>query len=243
MYDELYVSKGNKNSGIEINSNVKSLENEKNIICKAYNLLKESFDEITSVDVILNKNIPMQAGLGGGSTDCTAFIMCMKELFNLDLSIKQMQDLGVKLGADVPASFCDKPIIAKGIGEVIEELSSSFRYHIIIIKPKFSCDTKEMYRKLDCETRAKQNYNSNDMKRAIENKDIDKLSKNLYNVFENCIQGIDTIKNELVAAGALNSLMTGSGSCVYGIFKDKKRAKIAYRNLAKNYETYFCITM
>ena len=71
--------------------------------------------------------------------------------------------------------------------------------------------------------------------------DIKSLAKNLYNVFESSIDNIEIYKEKLKDMGALNSLMTGSGSCVYGVFKDKYQAKDAYRNLKRNYETYFCI--
>lgn len=241
LYDELYIEKGNEEEGIIIHSNVKFLEDDKNIICTAYNLLKSKFDSITSVNVILKKNIPMKAGLGGGSTDCATFIKCMNELFKLNLSLKQMQDIGTKIGADVPAAFCSRSLIARGIGEVIEEIESTVKYYLVIIKPNFSCDTKEMYKKLDNTSEIKQMYNSNLVKLAIENNDIKSLAKNLYNVFESSIDNIEIYKEKLKDMGALNSLMTGSGSCVYGVFKDKYQAKDAYSNLKRNYETYFCI--
>lgn len=200
------------------------------------------FPDITQVKVELNKKIPMQAGLGGGSADCATFIMCMNELFELGMNIIQMQDIGVKLGADVPASFYNKPIIAKGIGELIQEIGSDFKFYIVIIKPELSCDTKKMYEKLDNTNYISQKYNSDIIRCAIENEDIEILSKNLYNVFENSVYDIDKIKQELIDSGASNALMSGSGSCVYGIFRNKNEAKRAYRYLKQKYETYFCIT-
>ena len=243
LYDELYIKRGNLTSGICIKSNVKELENADNIICKAYHLLKEEFYGISSVCVDLKKNIPMQAGLGGGSSDCAKFIEGMNKLFGLGLTEEKMRIIGARLGADVPAAFYDMPIIARGIGERIEKISSNFRFYLVLIKPAFSCDTKAMYDKLDNTSDIVQHYNSDCVKCAIQNNDIESIARNLYNVFENSVDKIDEIKRHLIDKGALNALMTGSGSCVYGIFKDKQKAKSAYKDLKKIYESYFCVTM
>lgn len=166
----------------------------------------------------------------------------MNELFSLDLSNNKMQEIGLSLGADVPAAFCNEVLIARGIGEKIEKINSKIKYYIIIIKPDFSCNTKEMYNKLDNTSEIKQKYNSENIKNAIINKNIEILAENLYNVFENNIDEIEILKKRLLKEGALGALMTGSGSCIYGIFKDKLQAKVAYNNLKKEYDTYFCIT-
>ena len=243
LYDEVFAQKGNEDAGIVIKSNVLPLEGEENIICKVYYFLKEQFDEIKSVNVKLKKNIPMQAGLGGGSADCATFINCMNELFKLNLSRKDMKEIGVKFGADVPSSFCNKPVVVRGIGEKIEEFQSDFRFYLCLIKPSFSCDTQKMYERLDNTNLIKQKYNSDIVKWAIQNKDIEILTKNVYNVFENSVDCIYEVKQELINQGALCSLMTGTGSCVYGIFKNRYDAKKAYNNLRKKYESYFCFTI
>lgn len=241
LYDEIILKKVPEN-GIKISSNIKELESEDNIICRAYNLLKEKFDGITGVHINLKKNIPMQAGLAGGSTDCASFIEGMNELFSLNLSLNEMQEIGAGLGADVPPCFYKSSVIARGIGDIIEKIDGKIKFYLVIIRPKFSCNTKEMYEKLDNTCDIKQNFNSETVKKAIKNKNIENVAKNLYNVFENGISNIEYLKQDILNTGALGVLMTGSGSCVYGIFKDKDMAKIAYRSLKQRYETYFCIT-
>lgn len=154
-----------------------------------------------------------------------------------------MQDIGVKLGADVPACFFKRPIIARGIGEEIEEIKSNMKYYIVIIKPIFSCNTKEMYERFDRTLDFKQEYNSERVKCAIQNKDINQISRNLYNVFENAVDGVNDVKNEFIKLGAKGTLMTGSGSCIYGIFDEKNIAKDAYRILKELYNTYFCVAI
>lgn len=109
-----------------------------------------------------------------------------------------MQQIGVRLGADVPACFYNKPISATGIGEIIEEIDTSLKYYLCIIRPKFSCNTKLMFEKIDETNEIKQEYNSEKVKQSIENKNIEELGKNLYNVFENCVENIENVKKELI---------------------------------------------
>ena len=149
LYDEIYISKTDKHDDIEIDINVPSLQKEENIIFKAYKLLKDKFNNITGVNVILKKNIPMQAGLAGGSTDCASFILGMNKLFDLNLNKESMIEIGKRLGADVPQGFFNTPIVARGIGEIIEKIKTDIKYYILLLKPEFSCNTKEMFKKLD----------------------------------------------------------------------------------------------
>jgi len=166
----------------------------------------------------------------------------MNKLFSLGLNLEEIQKIGIKLGADVPAAFFDTPLIARGIGEKIEVINTKFKFYIIIIKPSFSCSTKDMYNKLDNESQIKQKYNSDIVKNMFINRNVKGIAENLYNVFENGVNDIEKIKDELIKTGALGSLMSGSGSCVYGIFDNKLSAKKAFKILNKKYETYFCVT-
>lgn len=244
LYDELYIRKL-KTDKFELKTNVEEINNEENIIYKAYIKLKEKYKDIKGVQIVLNKKIPMQAGMAGGSTDCASFISGMNKLYNLKLSKSEMEAIGKSLGADVVPCFYNKALKAEGIGEIITKINTGFKYYILIIKPKLSCNTKELYQKLDEENDIKQIDNTNKIIEALENNNIELLSNNLYNVFENAIKEkdiIETIKDELIKNGALGSLMTGSGSCVYGIFKDKKTAKLAYGTLKNKYQTYICIS-
>lgn len=165
----------------------------------------------------------------------------MNKIFDLKLSQNQMIEIGKRLGADVPATFFNVPIIARGIGEKIEKINSNFKYYIVIVKPKFSCNTKMMYEKLDKEN-LEQKINSVKIKMALEKNDIKQISKNMYNVFEIEVENIENIKKDIIFAGANASLMTGSGSAVFGIFEDKKKAKRAYKILSEKYKTFYCIS-
>lgn len=242
LYDELIISKTNEHDNIKINTNIEVLKGEDNIIFKCYEILKNKFDKIGGIEVELKKNIPMQAGLAGGSTDCGAFIEGMNELFCLNLSKKEMLEIGVTLGADVPQSLYNIPIIARGIGEKIEEIKSNAKFNILVIKPDFICNTKEMFEKIDSKDLGGQEYNTSKMKQALESENIQQIAKKLYNVFELTIENAEQIKREIIEAGAIGTLMSGSGSTFFGIFENKEKAKEGFRKLNKKYETYYCLS-
>jgi len=239
LYDELYISK-TKEDGIKIKSNIESLNNDENIIYKAYIRLKEKYKNITGVKVVLNKKIPMQAGMAGGSTDCASFVLGMNKLFELNLSDSEIIDISKSLGADVVPCLYNRALLAEGIGDKVTIIKTDFKYYIVIIKPNISCDTKQMYRMLDGQNEEVQKDNTDKIIKGLENNNVKNITDNLYNVFETAISNIDMLKEELKNNGALGSLMTGSGSCVYGIFDDKIKAKNAYRILKNKYLTYIC---
>ena len=99
----------------KLNINIRELDNKENIIYKAYVKLKERYKTITGVEITVKKNIPMQAGMAGGSTDCAAFIIAMNKLFDLKLSKKEIESFGKSFGADVVPCFYNKAIKAEGI--------------------------------------------------------------------------------------------------------------------------------
>lgn len=238
LYDEIYIYKTNNNN-FELETNIEELNNKDNIIYKAYIKLKKRFKHISGVKVVLNKKIPMQAGMAGGSTDCASFILGMNKLFNLNLNKNEINNLGKNLGADVVPCLYNKAILAEGIGDVITKIDTNFKYYILVIKPKLSCNTGEMFRRLDTRERILRTDNTENVIKALENNDIELLSNNLYNTFEEVVDA-KPIKNELIKNKAIGALLTGSGSCVYGIFKNKEDVKFAYNNLKNKYKTYIC---
>jgi len=238
LYDELYIYKTDNND-FELETNIDVLNNKENIIYKAYVKLKERFKQVSGVKVVLSKRIPMQAGMAGGSTDCASFILGMNKLFDLNLSKNDMISLGRSLGADVVPCLYNKAVLAEGIGDIITKIDTNFKYYIVVIKPELSCNTGEMFKKLDSRERIFKIDNSQNVIEALENNNIELLSNNLYNAFEEVVD-LKQIKDELIKNNAQGSLLTGTGSCVYGIFKNKEDAKFAYNNLKDRYKTYIC---
>ena len=181
LYDEIYIKK-TETDDFKLNINVKELNTKENIIYKTYVKLKGQYKTITGIEVTVNKKIPMQAGMAGGSTDCAAFIIAMNKLFDLKLTKKEMEFLGKSLGADVVPCFYNKAVKAEGIGDIITNIDTDFKYYMVIIKPEISCNTKEMFQKLDTEKGIQQLHTSENIIKALENKDIHLLANNLYNV-------------------------------------------------------------
>lgn len=244
LYDEIYVRK-TKTNDFEIKTNIEELNNKENIIYKAYIKLREKYEKIKGIQVILNKRIPMQAGLAGGSADCASFILCMNKLFDLKLSKGEIELMGRGLGADVVPCLYEKATLVEGVGDIVTGLDTNFKYYIVIIKPEINCNTSEMYKKFDEISVRNQMDTTSNIIKGLKNEDLTLVAKNLYNSFEYVVNEkdvIDNIKNELIENGAIGSLMTGSGSCVYGIFKDKEIAKRAYKLLKQKYQTYICTT-
>lgn len=204
LYDELYISKTQTNE-IEIETNVSELNNKENIIYKAYQLLKERYKEITGVHVKLKKKIPMQAGLAGGSTDCASFLLGMNQLFHLKLSKAEIEEIGKSLGADVVPCFYNT-VKGEGIGEIITPIHTNLKYYLVIIKPTICCSTKELFEKIDKQRNRKQSNQSNKIKEALEQNQLEIVANHLYNVFEEVIEEkelIQTIKEELIQEGAI----------------------------------------
>ncbi len=242
LYDEMYIEKI-ATGEFELETNIESLNTNDNIIYKAYLALKEKYENISGVKVVLNKKIPMQAGLGGGSTDCASFILGINKLFNLKLSKSEIQTIGKSLGADVVPCFYNTAILAEGIGDKITTINTNFKYYIVIVKPNISCNTKEMYEIIDKKNKITKLDLSNMIIKGLQNNDIKLLANNLHNTFEDIHISNDIIQNikeKLTLNGAIGSLMTGSGSCVYGIFKDKQIALETYKKLKPDYDTYIC---
>lgn len=205
LYDELYIQKTETND-LELQTNVEVLNNKENIIYKAYITLKEKYKDITGVRVKLNKKIPMQAGLAGGSTDCASFLLGMNRLFDLRLSKAEIEKIGKSLGADVVPCLYNRAIKAEGIGEIITPIDTHLKYYLVIVKPRMSCNTKQMFQKIDEESDRIQPNHSNKIRQALEQNRIDLVANYLYNIFEYVIEEkemIQTIKKKLVEQGAI----------------------------------------
>lgn len=242
LYDELYIEKTHGET-LELISNLENVKLEDNIIYKAYIMLKEQYKIINGIRVILNKKIPTEAGLAGGSTDCASFILAINKLYNLNMKEKELIDIGKKLGADVCPCYYNTAVKAEGIGDIITKINTVFKYYLLIIKPQISCSTKNMFNKIDKTSNLGELQKSEPVIKALETNNLELLCNNLYNRFEDVVDEkniISNLKTQLKNSGAIGTLMTGSGSCVFGIYKNKKQAKYAYEILKNKYDIYIC---
>lgn len=245
LYDELFIEKNNSEY-LNLECNIKELEDQGNIIYKAFDLLKTEFQKISGVNVKLIKHIPMQAGLGGGSTDCAYFILGINKLFNLNASEEKLIQIGKSLGADVVPCMYNL-VKSEGIGEIITKYKSNLSYYILLMKPDFACNTRIMYEKIDANPNLVQKYNTDEVIDILKNGEIQELQGKLYNVFENVLEQkdeLEKIKQDFINSGAIDALLTGSGSCIYGIYSSKKDINKAYEYLKQkyNYQIYKCVS-
>lgn len=227
LYDKLTLKKITKDE-ILLNSNVGSLpNNEKNLVYKAISLIKQECGITSGVKADLEKNIPMAAGMAGGSTDAAAALIGMNKLFDLGLSQEKLMELGVKIGADVPYCIMGGTALSEGIGEVLTQLPPMPHCYILIAKPRISVSTRFVYENLEA-NKLPYHPDIDGMIEAIKQDDLSGVTDRLSNVLETVTEKkypiISQIKKAMVEAGALNSLMSGSGPTVFGIYEDQDTA-------------------
>ena len=213
LYDTLTLSK--MEEGITITTNTGELPlNEDNLIYKAAKLLLEHTGKDIGVSIHLDKQIPIAAGMAGGSTDAAATLLGMNELYNLNLTKEELAEIGVKIGADVPYCIYGGTYLSEGIGEVLTKLPDAPDCYVVIAKPGIGVSTKYVYENLHIET-----------------VNLDGVARKMENVLETVTvkryPEIETMKNCLLENGAENALMSGSGPTVFGIFKEENIAKQA----------------
>ncbi|MBQ8967951.1 4-(cytidine 5'-diphospho)-2-C-methyl-D-erythritol kinase [Ruminococcus sp.] len=208
-----------------------------NLIWKAADLFKE-FSHIRfggKLIVKVEKNIPSQAGMGGGSADAAAMLRAMNTFFGTLIDEDDLCDIGVKLGADVP--FCVKggTRLCQGVGEIMN-LLPSMECAFVIVKPDVSVSTPEAYRRYDL-LRDPPRSNLDYFLKSLSTGNVFSTSIYLFNVFETAIDlpEIAKARQDLKEAGALNSLMTGSGSVVFGVYENEEYAKAAAEKLKDKY--------
>lgn len=192
-----------------------------NLIVKTYHFLREKYDFKSGLQVTLEKNIPIAAGLAGGSADAAATILACNVLFDLELTNEGMAGLGLHIGSDLPFFFSSGQALVTGRGEHIEDTDFPLSYYLIIVKPDLSISTAESYASLKRDLTNHKNPFKLGTYRTVD-RYVASL-KGAANDFEEVhllsYPEIDKIKNGLLLAGAVFTRMSGSGPCVFGIFK------------------------
>ncbi len=202
-------------------------DNEHNLGYKAARIMCDRFDIKDDIDINIVKRIPVAAGLAGGSSDAAAVLKGMNELFELGLSTEDLQDIGLKLGADVPYCIVGHTMLSEGIGEVLTPVPSKLgAAYILLAKPSRGVSTKEVYQKYDS-SEHEIHPDVDAVKEAIESGNLPLLAENLGNVLEDVtipmVSEIKEIKDKMLDLGAVGTLMSGSGPTVFGIFDDKDK--------------------
>ncbi len=208
-----------------------------NIVQKAVNILTEKYNFNHVVEILVHKNIPMKAGLGGGSSNAGTVLRGINNMYNLKISDEELEKIGLSLGADVPFFFKETSCRAQGIGEILTPIKMAKQYHCLLVFPNEGCSTPEVYKKLD--SFEVNNGNIDNVIKALETGDDELLEQSIHNDLEpvaiSLVPDIQVVKDKLREQGLKIVLMTGSGSCVFALSSDKKLIKKAEKALENDY--------
>jgi len=209
---------------------------EENLVYKAAKLMREKTGSVSGVKITLHKEIPLAAGLGGGSSDAAATLIGLKRLWNLDCTPRDLAGLGEALGSDVPFFFYGPVSVVEGRGEVVSPVELRKSYHLLLVKPEISISAAWAYAEYDKvsqsrEVLTKKHNNIKLFCQALGRGDFAFLSSLQGNDLEPLVVRrypvIGEIKRSLMLRGALFSSMSGSGSSVFGVFDSERHAENA----------------
>ena len=237
MYDQLDMEISEE-PGIRITTNLPYVPvNQNNLVYRAANMLMEEFQIKEGLTVDLQKMIPVAAGMAGGSSDAVAAMIGVNRLFQLGLSVKDLMERGVKIGADVPYCLLRGTALAEGIGDRLRALPACPDCYVLIGKPGISVSTKFVYENLHA-NELKSHPRIDEMLDAIQWHNLYKMADLMENVLETVTIPqypiIEEIKNHMKEHGALNAMMSGSGPTVFGLFDDKTLAEQACEALRES---------
>ena len=219
LADKLEIKFNSQKGKLNISSNIKDIPcDEKNILYKVYKAFYEKAQiEPEDIDVYLEKNIPHEAGLGGGSSNGGFFLKELNKFHNFVLSDEDLSLVGKSVGADIPFFLKNTPCRVKGIGEKLEKIQNNLECDVILIKPKFGVSTKkayELYSKLD----EKKFANIDEVLSGLKENNLKKVCENIENMLEQGLliddENIQNFRNRIKETG-LDFFMSGSGSCYY----------------------------
>lgn len=193
--------------------------------------------------ISLRKSIPVGAGMAGGSADAAAVLRALNRAYGEPLSARELCAAGEEVGSDVAFCLLGGTALASGRGEILQPLKALPPCAFVVCKPDFSISTPELFRKLD-EAKLSCHPDTEGLLDALERGDLDGLCRRMYNVFEDVpdrrMRTIRAAKGALLDCGALGALMTGTGSAVFGVFRDAAAAEKACETLKREYR--FCRT-
>ena len=248
LHDDLEIRK-TKTPGIQVKTNLYYLPtNENNLVYKAAKLLMDEFQIQDGVSIQLKKRIPVAAGMAGGSSDGAAVLWGINQMYGLGLSMQALMERGVRLGADVPYCIQRGTALAEGIGEKLSVLPPMPKCTILIAKPGISVSTKFVYENLHAnDLKPEQHPDVDSMIEAMRQKDLGLLCSRMGNVLETvtipAYPVINEIKRTMMDNGAIESMMSGSGPTVFGIFDSPVAAKQAMKAVrATKLAKQICLT-
>lgn len=244
LYDVVTVSKVEEDRIVLTCSEPFLPVDDKNLAYRAAELMKEAYGITCGFDIHIEKNIPIAAGLAGGSTNAAAVIMGINQLCDLNLSLEALQMQGFKLGADVPFCFLEGCAVARGLGEILTPITGFEHAWMVLVKPNFGVSTKDVYTNLKLDE-IKVHPDTESMIEALKVQNRHVILSGLCNVLETVTLSlypkVQEVKVLLNGFGADGVLMSGSGPTVFGIFSSYERAKTAHKKIKKLYPQSYVV--
>ena len=236
LFDEISLQVG-RGKAIELQCSHPGVpSDDTNLAHRAARLFQSKLDSAQGVNIVLKKNIPVAAGLGGGSSNAACILMALNTYYERPFSREQLMEWGLTLGADVPFFIFRKPAIATGIGEKLEAFDGELPYHILLLYPGFSVSTAATYQNLNFGlTKDEKKPTSNHLKLNRFNP-AHHLANDLERVTSQKYTEIGLAKEKLLNLGAIGALMSGSGPTVFGLFDNAESAKTAMQTLSCDQE-------
>jgi 4-diphosphocytidyl-2-C-methyl-D-erythritol kinase len=222
---------------------------ESNLMIRAARLLQEAVPEKTRLGcrMVLKKKIPMGAGLGGGSGNAAGVLVGLNRLWDLQLKPAELSKIAAQLGSDIPFFLCAPSAFGQGRGERLTPLQPSKKFHVILAFPRVSMATAEVYQALNFDL-TKNSKNINILREFFSQSNIASLGAHLHNDLEPIVierlPVVASIKQKLNSLNADGTLLSGSGSAVFGIFENSKKAQEAYaRCCEEDWDTFLTETV
>ncbi|MDY6863903.1 MAG: 4-(cytidine 5'-diphospho)-2-C-methyl-D-erythritol kinase [Thermodesulfobacteriota bacterium] len=219
--------------GVIIESNSPQIPlDENNLAYKAAIAMKKLINRDLGVRIKIIKRIPVGAGLGGGSSDAAGVMLSLNKLLDLNLKNVELSNMGLEIGADVPFFIHKKNAIARGSGEKLEDIILNTDIYLVLVYPDFPVSTAWAYSKIDLTI----SHNNISIPKIFDsiNTVVSLLRNDLEKTVISEYPEVEEIKQTLIDEGALGSLMSGSGSCVFGVFAGKKESLQAFKKIGLN---------
>lgn len=245
LADKIYIKEEKEGIKIKCNHPMVPVDYQ-SLTYRSAKMILNRYRITKGVKIEIDKKIPLASGMAGGSANSASILVGINKLFTLNLSNKDLREIGEELGMDVPFCIQNGTALAYHKGEKVTPLPLiNPPLWILIINPGFEIPTKWAYNNLDFEQIKKEKNNTKAMLKALKERELQGIAKNLFNSFEGLIikkyPEIEKIKDRIIREGALGTLMSGSGPTVFGIAPDKEQALKIYRKLKSEYKSIWAV--
>jgi len=234
LYDEITIKESDY---FNLQSNVDfGISDDENLVIKAAKKFNQVIGENISYEITLIKNIPMQAGLGGGSSDGATVLKMLNEMHDYPLNKEELSKIALELGSDVPFFIYNRIALATGRGEVLEFLDIELNWNVLVVFPNLNISTREAYSQLQ---RTGTLINEIDLKKGLFERDFSIFINDFEEYAIKKFSIIKKIKDELLKNGAFFASLSGSGSAIFGLFDDEQKMQEAAKKFLE-FTTFLC---